>query len=105
LFLYRSGPCTSVDLCIDGEGGSTPVVIRFIERGPALDVAAVRRQMAFHRRAAGHPHIVQLLVRPPPAGVLSAPCLPAADSSLEPRGGYAFKCALLGLGNKPYHSG
>jgi hypothetical protein len=53
-----------VDLCLDAER-DTPVVIRFIERGPALDAAAVRRQMAFHRRAAGHPNIVQLLVRIP----------------------------------------
>ena len=55
-----------MELCLDAER-DTPVVIRFIERGPALDGAAIRRQVAFHRRAAGHPNIVQLLV-----------CLPAA---------------------------
>ena len=60
----RSGFCTSVDLSLDTKS-DTPVVIRFIERGPALDEAAVRRQLAFHRRAAGHPHIAQLLVRNP----------------------------------------
>jgi hypothetical protein len=63
-----------VDLCLDTET-DTPVVIRFIERGPALDEASVRRQLRFHQRAAGHPNIAQLLVRDAPSLVHTAPFL------------------------------
>ena len=65
-----------MQLALD-RGSNQQVAIKFLARfGTEFDARTVARELANHKMCAGHPHIVQLKVRPArgphPAGVTSA---------------------------------
>lgn len=61
--LYRRGSSGFVLLALDRQTGQQ-VAIKFIPTGAAFKEASIQRELTNQAMCSGHPHIVQLLVRP-----------------------------------------